>query len=59
MNENKICPLFYASPEFNNLKSCECRKDCALFNGYSNSCAIKAISEALIAMNNTLRKGIK
>lgn len=32
-NENKICPLFLASPEFVTEKGCECRKEKIVLGG--------------------------
>lgn len=41
MNENKICPLFFASPEFETEESCECRKEnCAWWVEDKQKCAI-------------------
>lgn len=44
MNENKICPLLFASPEFVTTKSCECRKEeCAWWVEDKQKCAITAM----------------
>lgn len=41
MNENKICPLFLASPAFETAKGCECRKEkCAWWVEDKQKCAI-------------------
>lgn len=42
MNEdNKICPLFLASPAFKTVKDCECRKEaCAWWVEDKQKCAI-------------------
>ena len=45
MNEdNKICPLFLASPAFEKIKGCECRKEaCAWWVEDKQKCAITAM----------------
>ena len=44
MNENKICPSFLASPAFETIKSCECRKEaCAWWVEDKQKCAITAM----------------
>lgn len=45
MNEdNKICPLFLASPAFGTYKGCECRKEkCAWWVEDKQKCAITAM----------------
>lgn len=44
MNENKFCPLFLASPEFDTIRGCECRKEeCAWWVEDKQKCAIAAI----------------
>lgn len=46
MNENKICPLFMASPDFMTTESCECRKEeCAWWVEDKQKCAITAGGE--------------
>ena len=44
MNENKICPLFLASPAFETVIGCECRKEkCAWWVEDKQKCAITAM----------------